>query len=294
MAGYLVTTFNDQQPGIFQYLSKGNDAFHYQPLNGGKPILKSDILTGGSRDPFLFASPDHKAFWILATDLDISKTSWLESQKYGSRSIIAWSSTDMIHWTKAKAFQVEGPEAGFVWAPSVIQENDRYTLFWSSRIYEKSDIKHEKVPLYTTIRYTTTKDFITFDPPKNYIEPSKYSKIDQEFLALEGGEYLRFLKDESRNFITTEKSKGGLFGQWTQVGSSISEREGPLAFLDNKDSSLVHLWADRFGGPQGYGYDSYESHDPINGNFKPTTGQTISPNGLRHGTVTPLTEEEYK
>lgn len=150
MAGYLVTTFNDQQPGIFQYLSKGNDAFHYQPLNGGKPILKSDILTGGSRDPFLFASPDHKAFWILATDLDISKTSWLESQKYGSRSIIAWSSTDMIHWTKAKAFQVEGSEAGFVWAPSVIQENDRYTLF-GVVVFMKRVISSMKKFLFTPL-----------------------------------------------------------------------------------------------------------------------------------------------
>jgi len=98
LVGYLVTTFNDQQTGVMQYLSKGGDAYTYQALNGGKPTVTSSVLTYGTRDPFVLVGPNRSKFWMLATDLDIAKTTWPESQSHGSRSMVIWSSDDMLTW----------------------------------------------------------------------------------------------------------------------------------------------------------------------------------------------------
>jgi sucrose-6-phosphate hydrolase SacC (GH32 family) len=98
LVGYLVSTFNDQQTGIMQYLSKGADAYNFQALNGGKPTVTSSVLTRGTRDPFVLVGPNRSSFWMLATDLDIAKTSWGESQTHGSRSIVVWSSNDLVSW----------------------------------------------------------------------------------------------------------------------------------------------------------------------------------------------------
>jgi len=187
---------------------------------------------------------------------------------------------------------LEGPEAGYVWAPSALYWKGEYVVFWSSRIYAADDTKHTKAPLYTTIRYSTTKDFKTFSKPQNHIAPSASAKIDQEFIETGDGELVRFIKNESNKSITVEKSQGGLFGTWTQIGSTFQDREGPAAFRDIADPNKVHLWVDKFGGAQGYGYDAWETTNLASGQFV-RSPKPVTPAGFRHGTVTALTEEEY-
>lgn len=50
-------------------LSRGGDALHWQELNGGKPVLTSDLGTEGLRDPFVIRSPEGDTFYQIATDL---------------------------------------------------------------------------------------------------------------------------------------------------------------------------------------------------------------------------------
>jgi hypothetical protein len=188
--------------------------------------------------------------------------------------------------------RLEGPEAGYVWAPSALYYNGEYIVFWSSRIYQQGDTQRQKPPLYTTIRYSKTKDFKTFTKPQNYIEPDGTARIDQEFVEIGNGEYVRFIKNESNKSITVEKRQGGIFGKWTMVGSKFQDREGPAAFRDITDPNKVHLWVDKFGGPGGYGYDAWETTDIASGVFQ-RSAQTVTPAGFRHGTVTPLTSDEY-
>jgi hypothetical protein len=92
--------------------------------------------------------------------------------------------------------------------------------------------------------------------------------------------------------IIVEKSQGGLFGTWTTMGPRIQNREGPLAFRDIDDPNKVHLWVDRFGGANGYGYDAWETTSIANGAFT-RSGKPVTPSGIRHGSVTPLTSGEY-
>lgn len=101
LVAYLVTTFHESSNGIIQYLSNGNDAYNFTPLNQGQPILTPNVGTQGARDPYLLQVPSTNDNWILATDLDISKTTWGQCQVYGSRDIVVWHSSDLLNWEDA-------------------------------------------------------------------------------------------------------------------------------------------------------------------------------------------------
>jgi hypothetical protein len=98
--GYLATYFLGDNPKIFMQLSNGNDPYSFSPLNGGRPIITPTAGSTGARDPCLVSSPDHKQFWIIATDLDISKMSWGDAVRIGSQSIHVWESSDLVTWSK--------------------------------------------------------------------------------------------------------------------------------------------------------------------------------------------------
>lgn len=66
-AGYLISTFTDAKPQIQQYLSDGNSASAFTFLNGGEPILASDVGTKGVRDIFLATNDARSEFHLIAT-----------------------------------------------------------------------------------------------------------------------------------------------------------------------------------------------------------------------------------
>ncbi len=58
-------------PHQYAAASRGNDALHWDELNGGRPVLTSSLGDGGVRDPFIIRSPRGDRFYLLATDLRI-------------------------------------------------------------------------------------------------------------------------------------------------------------------------------------------------------------------------------
>ena len=54
MAGYLFVHFiGEQENGEQIYFAVSEDGLHWQDLNGGQPVLISDIGEAGVRDPFI-------------------------------------------------------------------------------------------------------------------------------------------------------------------------------------------------------------------------------------------------
>ena len=54
MAGYLFVHFiGEQENGEQIYFAVSEDGMHWQDLNGGQPVLVSDIGESGVRDPFI-------------------------------------------------------------------------------------------------------------------------------------------------------------------------------------------------------------------------------------------------
>ena len=82
---------NAGEERIFAAVSQSNTPTAWDLVNGGQPILTSNVGTQGVRDPSIVRSADGSKFYLLATDLNIgSGTSFGEAATLGSRNIVVW------------------------------------------------------------------------------------------------------------------------------------------------------------------------------------------------------------
>lgn len=180
-----------------------------------------------------------------------------------------------------------------VWAPSAVwdEPTGQFYVFWSSRFYNKNDKGHTGTANLDRIRYSTTKDFVSFAPAKDYVAPANLPVIDQEFQYLgTPGHFARFIKDETQNQMYQETTTGGLFGKWTRRGGFVRSekpREGAACFRDNVNPKVYHLLLDDYTQ-----YIPYETDNIENPNWRPSNYKNF-PKGLKHGSVTPLLKAEY-
>ncbi|CAH0025570.1 unnamed protein product [Clonostachys rhizophaga] len=294
--GYLISTFSDPVPRVQQYLSNGNDPLSYRKLNGGNPVLTSTVGTRAVRDIYLTSNSARSEYFIIATDLDINAPgfSWDRATRTGSRGIVVWRSTDLVNWSGPNLRTVESPTAGMTWAPSAVWDDatSQYYVFWSSRHYAANDPNHTGLAGLDRIRYATTRDFVTFSAPQDYYTPTDIPVIDQEFLYLgQPGHYVRFIKDERTNQIFQERTTGGLFGSWTRIPGFVrneTPREGAVAFRNNLDPNLYHLWLDDY-----VQYLPYQTTNILNPGIWTPSNRNGFPGGVKHGSVFPLTQAEY-
>ncbi|GHH03743.1 family 43 glycosylhydrolase [Streptomyces lanatus] len=306
-AGYLFAYFTGEGTAdgeqIRYALSRGNDPLHWRELNQGKPVLTSTTGEKGLRDPFVIRSPKGDKFYLIATDLRMyqnSSGSWDEVQRHGSKSIMIWESTDLVHWTDQRLVKVAPDNAGNTWAPEAYWDDERgeYVVFWASKLYAADDPGHTG-STYNKMLYATTKDFRTFSEPKVWDDPG-YSVIDSTVVKHEDT-YYRYTKDERdpsssspcSKFITAEKSTSLTDTSYDFVadcvGSGAMERgEGPTVFKSNTEDKW-YLFIDEYGGR---GYVPFETTDLDSGKWTPSTNYQL-PASPRHGTVLPVTQREY-
>jgi hypothetical protein len=180
------------------------------------------------------------------------------------------------------------------WAPSAVWDDatSQYYVFWSSRLYASSDTSHTGTASLDRIRYATTKDFVSFSAARDYLALSDTPLIDQEFQRTGPGpnSFTRFLKNETVNRVYQESTTGGLFGTWTRVSGYVrpeSPLEGPASFADNTTPGLYHLLLDNYAQ-----YVPFQTSNLRSPSW--SASSTLGfPVGLKHGSVTPLTQREY-
>ena len=188
---------------------------------------------------------------------------------------------------------VEASTAGMLWAPSAVWDDttSQYYVFWASRHYSSSDTGHTGTAGLDRIRYSTTKDFTTFSAPKDYLALSNTPLIDQEFQYLgTAGHYARFLKNETVNKVYQELTTGGLFGTWTRISGYVTDatpREGPASFQDNVNAGTYHLLIDDYTQ-----YIPFQTSNIQTGKWTQSSYANF-PKGVKHGSVTPVTQAEY-
>jgi hypothetical protein len=283
---------------VYFALSQGNDPLHWTELNGGRPVITSVLGERGVRDPFLIRSPDGSRFFLIATDLRMyGSDDWDRAQRFGSRSIMVWESTDLVNWSQQRSVEVSPPEAGNTWAPEAIWDpaSRRYVVVWASALYDNPEHSGSS---YQRILYATTRDFRTFSPAKTYLDPG-YAVIDTTMIEHAGRVY-RFTKDERAN---TPATPNGKF-VFQDVGDSvfdpsfrlitegigkgtISRGEGPTVFKSNTEDKW-YLFIDEFGGR---GYVPFETTDLDSGVWTVSADYEL-PARPRHGTVLPVTQLE--
>ncbi|MFF7880561.1 family 43 glycosylhydrolase [Streptomyces sp. NPDC020794] len=306
-AGYLFAYFTGEGTAdgeqIRYALSRGNDPLHWRELNAGSPVLTSTIGEKGLRDPFVIRSPEGDKFFLIATDLKMyqnSSGSWDYVQRHGSRSIMIWESTDLVHWTDQRLVKVAPDNAGNTWAPEAYWDDSlgEYVVFWASKLYADDDPDHTG-STYNKMLYATTKDFRTFSEPKVWDDPG-YSVIDSTVIKNKGS-YYRYTKDERdpsssspcSKFITGEKSTSLTSTTYDFVSDcigsgSIDRGEGPTVFKSNTGNKW-YLFIDEYGSR---GYVPFETTDLDSGKWTMSTNYQL-PASPRHGTVMPVTRAEY-
>ncbi|MFC8427387.1 family 43 glycosylhydrolase [Streptomyces sp. NPDC057253] len=303
LKGYMFSYFTGEGTSdgeqLYAALSKGDDPLKWRELNDGKPVLTSTLGEKGLRDPFIIRSPEGDKFYQIATDLRIyGNGDWDAAQRTGSKSIMVWESTDLVHWTNQRLVKVSPDSAGNTWAPEAFYDAERgeYVVFWASKLY---DNEAHSGDTYNRMMYATTRDFYTFSEPRVWIDRG-YSVIDSTMIQ-HNGTYYRLSKDERNNssstpnskFIFEEKSDSILDPNWTAVAEGIgkgamSAAEGPLVFKSNTEEKW-YAFLDEFGGR---GYIPFETTDLDSGTWTPVADYDL-PARPRHGTVLPVTQAEY-
>ncbi|MFD9441786.1 family 43 glycosylhydrolase [Streptomyces sp. NPDC060006] len=306
-AGYLFAYFTGEGTAdgeqIRYALSRGNDALHWRELNAGKPVLTSTTGEKGLRDPFVIRSPEGDKFYMIATDLRMyrnSSGSWDDVQRHGSKSIMVWESTDLVHWTDQRLVKVSPDSAGNTWAPEAYWDDElgEFVVFWASKLYADDDPEHTG-STYNRMMFATTKDFRTFSEPKIWDDPG-YSVIDSTVVQHKGT-YYRYTKDERdptssspcSKFVTAEKSTSLTDTSYDFVSDcigsgSIDRGEGPTVFRSNTEKKW-YLFIDEYGGR---GYVPFETTDLDSGKWTMSKDYQL-PASPRHGTVMPVTQAEY-
>ena len=295
--GFLMTTFRDETTPMSEqiYLGISEDGRHWESLNGGEPVLVSDVGETGVRDSYLLRSHDGQKTFLIATDLCVHwNRNWTRNMNAGSKSIVVWESTDLVHWTPPRLVRVAPDDAGCVWAPEAIydEEAGEYLVYWASTTARDNFAKQR-------IWAAHTKDFRTFSTPFVFIE--KANHVIDINIVRDGDTYYRFMKDDHRKTVSMENARK-LAGPWKEMpqftAGQEKEFEGPICFLlkaaANGQPPVWCLFLDNVGdriGDGAFGYMSYLSTDLSTGQFTRAT-DTHFPYAFRHGSVLPITKAE--
>lgn len=291
--GFLFVTFNGEKTPMGEqiYFGLSKDGKTWEALNGGQPVLVSELGEKGVRDPFLFRSKDGEKFHILATDLSINRNgNWKRATHAGSKSIVIWDSEDLVHWSQPRLVQVSPDDAGCTWAPEAVidEKTGDCLVLWASL----NGSNHFAKQMIWAAR---TKDFETFSKPFPYID-KPHDVIDADIVS-ENGKYYRFSKDEKFKAITMETAES-LEDPWSDVpGFTLGKMqgyEGPCCFkLQEGQEGKPATWClllDHYA--KGEGYKPFVTTDLGSGNFVPAPDFQF-PFRFRHGSVLPLTPDEY-
>ncbi|MFE5837455.1 glycoside hydrolase family 43 protein [Arthrobacter sp. NPDC056493] len=282
--------------------SNGPDPLEWETLNGGRPVLRSDVGEQGVRDPFLLRAAglpgEDAGYYLLATDLCIARrdpqTAWEDCIKAGSRCIVVWESQDLISWSEPRLVELAPPDAGNAWAPEAMYDPaaGSYLVYWASTLHGTSANNQN----YQRMFCSNTVDFKTFTPARVWIDQG-WSVIDSTVVA-SAGHYYRFSKDElsadssspDARHITVERSKTLDSTQYSRVatgigGNGIMHGEGPIVV---RGRNQWCLFIDEYGHRR---YTAFTSDSLETAMWSPVTSRL--PSGASHGSILALSHAEW-
>lgn len=321
--GYLMVHFIEDANGyaekIYLDISREDNPQQWDPLNGGKPILTSNLGTTGVRDPYLTYNPETKTYYIIATDLrvfggdgDSSDESWAKWQKNYSTKMNVWESKDLISWSDVRQFDValnqEGQKQanlGMMWAPEATWVPDYYgegkgafVVYWSSSVFrDEAQTDQDSI---SDIMWGVTTDFTqeTWKYGGKFLDGGAKGWIDTTIIQ-NGDKTYHITKTYSEEIVmevTTDKTWWLETTNWTRVQSRIGKSrygvvEGPAVFKDQSDDSRWYLFVDDVPSP---GYRPMISTDLDKGwDYLDSEDYFLTAN-TKHGGVISLTRKQYQ
>lgn len=273
------------------------DGFNWKALNHNSPIINSDTISqsGGIRDPHILRSPDGKSFLMVATDMSAARHGWVENP-----GIVMMKSDDLINWTHStvnlrKDFPKKFGDAYWVWAPQTIYDPDakKYMIYFTLR---RDDPDKGLVTYYAY----ANKDFTGFESGPKVLFRAKYGCIDNDIVKGPDGLWHMFYKGNTKDENGKEIKNGiqyatakKLKGPWKEshryvdayAGKTPVEGSGIFKLNDSDDYVLMY---DLYTSGK---YEYQTSKDLVN--FSETPQSFTKDFFPRHGTVMPITRDEY-
>jgi uncharacterized protein YjdB len=290
------------------------DPLMWRALNNGESVIQSDMGEKGLRDPFIIRSPEGDKFYMLATDLKMGEsTNFDQAQITGSHSLMIWESDDLVNWSEQRMVEVAPKNGGNTWAPEAIynEKTGDYVVFWASSM--KNSETYGNYPngrpagQYNVMYYATTRDFHTFSEPKVFIDEG-FPTIDTSFIEHDGTFY-RFTKSEVNYRVYYEKATDIFFDkdgikengfQYDVIPGTKDGNRGLIGHQGNNEGQTIfkdieedkwYLFLDSWPYHVRWSTDLEDGAQFVN-NLLPSSEFALPP-GPRHGTVIPITREEY-
>lgn len=282
------------------YFSVSRDGYHFEQLNGGKPVLTSTLGTGGCRDIEIVRTQNNK-FIILSTDLCIVKrmdqnnnVDWKDINHNGSKRLCMWQSDDLIHFSDEKLLDLGREDFGCMWAPEVFYDETtkKYILHWGSTV-KASEFNH------MSIYYSLTEDFKTFTKPEMYF--NKENEILDSHITKVGNTYHLFYKNSNNPPMNMHAVSNNLFGPFTH-DKEFEEYMASLGNAGSYEAATTYtlpdgrwcLMLDFFGCEKSkMGYVPFVSEKAGDAHFKMDKEEFSFPYGFKHGKVIEITDDEY-
>ena len=252
-----------------------------QPTVGGKLL----------RDPSIVQGPDGTFHMVWTTD-------------WWRHGIGVAHSRDLIHWSEQEYVDVMKDFSGYVncWAPEITydEETETYVIYWASTVpgkFPETEGKGETfdrepvqgVEAAHRMYATTTKDFQTYTPARLFYDDG-YNCIDA-FVVHDRprNRWVMVIKDEERLPIAKKNIRIAFadspLGPWSKSSGPISPDwvEGPALLRVGNDWLLYYdaYTRHRYEGLKTQDFETWTS----------ITEQLEMPDGIRHGTPFPVSEE---
>ncbi|MDY0908613.1 LamG-like jellyroll fold domain-containing protein [Microbacterium sp. CFBP9034] len=323
--GYAMVHFIEDSAGyaekIYLDVSRGDNPEQWDPLNGGKPILASDLGTTGIRDPYLTYNPETETYYIIATDLRVfggdrgvsGCMDWCHWSSKGSTKLNVWESKDLVEWSDLRQFDValsdgaKAAELGMAWAPEATWVDDYYpdgsgafVVYWSSNVYP--DASHTGSS-YSRVLWGATADFTqeSYEYGGVFIDAGG-NTIDTTIIQNEGTTY-RITKDNSSGKgiymeSTTAEKWWNPATAWTQLqmqigamwsGGNAGGVEGPAVFQRHGEEKW-YLYVDVIPST---GYRPMQTTDLDAGWSQLVSSSFSMAPSTKHGGIVSLTKEGY-
>lgn len=304
MQAYLFVHFREKTTpdGEQVYFGLSKDGFHWEAVNEGRPVLWAYYGDKGVRDFTITRCQETGKFYIMATDLSLAygmrnqyHNSWYEISVNGSKCFSIWESDDLVNWSEQRLVKIGDENFGCMWAPDLIydKENKDYVIHWSSphRDYQNG---------FKGIYYSRTKDFQTFTKPEVLYRKEDSGVIDSAIYE-EDGMYYLFVKSEdhpAKNMLLISKQVTGPYTKIEAFDECMAELdphvyEAPTA-VRSEDGNWC-LFLDYYGvRGAGQGYVPFICENIAKGKFVRSDASFSFPYGFKHGTILPITMEEYE
>ena len=304
MRGYLFVHFREKTTpdGEQVYFAVSRDGFTWEALNEGRPVLWAYYGDHGVRDMTIIRDPLTGRFHIFATDLSLAygmrgryAHDWDNISRHGSPYLAHWESPDLLHWSEEELIKIGDESFGCLWAPDVLfdEENGEHVLHFSaSRAEDGFSSK--------AIYYCRTRDFSTYTRPELLYRKSDSTCIDSAMYREDGRTYL-FVKCEGNPRRLIELVSDQVTGPFEQIPSfdasmaSLEEGvyEAPTAV--RLEDGRWCLFLDYYGKPgKAQGYVPFVADSLKDGHFVRSDEAFSFPYGFKHGTILPITGEEYE